>query len=93
MAPLGDGTRALRGEVRLAIEYGMARQLPDILDRRMAQLLFAEVGGMHGTPEAAEIAGDLLGWSRSRKEHEIAQYASLVSEHCGSRVDTDLAPR
>lgn len=93
MAPLGDGTRALRGEVRLAIEYGMAIRLPDIMDRRMAQLLFAEVGGMHGTPEAAEIAGDLLGWSRSRKEQEIAQYTSLVSEHCGSHVDTDLAPR
>ena len=90
MAPLGDGTRAIRGEVRLAIEHGMALRLPDILDRRMALLLFSDFGGMKGAEEAAEIAGDLLGWSAGRRNEEIERYSQLVREHSGTHVDTDL---
>jgi len=81
MAPLADDLPALRGEVRLAIEWGMARTLADAMDRRMALLLFAERGGTQGASTAATIAGDLLGWNPTRREQEINSYLELVGGH------------
>ena len=48
LQPLGAERSAVRGEVRLAIEHGMARTLADVLDRRMALLLFGDQGGVGG---------------------------------------------
>jgi len=80
-APLGPGVPALRGEVRLAVERGMALTLADALDRRMALLLFAPGGGAAGAAEAAGILGRLLGWSAAREEEEVRAYLELVREH------------
>jgi len=61
LEPLEEGVPALRGEVRLAVERGMALGLADVMDRRLALLLFSERGGWAGAPEAAEILRRLLG--------------------------------
>ena len=89
---LGKEVSALRGEVRLAIEYGMARTLADVMDRRMALLLFADQGGIKGVQEAARIAGKLLGWSSSRREQELRSYADLVRQHGRLGQDSATVP-
>jgi glycerol-3-phosphate dehydrogenase len=81
LAPLAPGVPALRGEVRLAVEDERARTLTDILDRRLALLLFSRKGGWDAAPEAAAIAGETLGWSRARRELEIHTYKEMVREH------------
>ena len=81
LEPLAEGVPALRGEVRLAIEHGMARTLIDIMDRRLALLLFADQGGMNGANEAAAIAAQSLSWSRKRQERELSSYAAFAKEH------------
>ncbi len=81
LLPLGPGVPALRGEVRLAVEREMALTLEDVLDRRLALLLFGPGGGLEGAAEAAEIAGSRLGWSSDRRARELASYRILVREH------------
>ncbi len=81
LRPLAPRTPALRGEVRLAVEREMALTLEDILDRRLALLLFTTDGGVEASGEAADIAGGLLGWDRDRKSRETATYERLALEH------------
>lgn len=91
LSPLAEGVPALRGEVRLAVEREMALSLEDILDRRTAILLFQPGGGASAAPEAARIAGELLGWSPERIRREIQEYEDLVREH-GPRGITGSEP-
>jgi glycerol-3-phosphate dehydrogenase len=79
--PLAEGVPALRGEVRLAVERAMALTLADVMDRRLALLLFSKEGGRRGAPEAASIQRELLGWSGERVESELRAYEALVGEH------------
>jgi glycerol-3-phosphate dehydrogenase len=81
LEPLAQGVPALRGEVRLAIEQEMARTLVDILDRRLALLLFSPKGGWDAAPETAAIAGEILGWNGARREQELYTYKEMVREH------------
>lgn len=71
---------ALCGEVHRALEDG-ARSLADVLDRRMALLLFAPGGGLAGAPAAAGIMAGALEWDQDRVAREIEAYAELVREH------------
>lgn len=98
MDPLDADVPALRGEVRLAVETGMACTLEDIMDRRLALLLFAPDGGRAGAAEAASIARDLLGWDSDRRTRELERYETLAREHGplrdpGSSVDTGVTAR
>lgn len=81
LAPLAEGVPALRGEVRLAVEHEMAMGLGDILDRRMALLLFEAGGGREAADEAARIAGPRLGWSPARAREEVETYGTMAAEH------------
>ncbi len=81
LAPLAPGVPALRGEVRRAVEREMALTLPDILDRRLALLLFSEEGATAAAEVAAGIAAPLLGWGTERVRAEIADYRELAAEH------------
>jgi len=81
LEPLAPGVPALRGEVRLAVEDEMARTLVDIMDRRLALLLFSRKGGWDGASQAAAIAGEILGWSPARRERELHTYKEVVREH------------
>jgi glycerol-3-phosphate dehydrogenase len=81
LAPLSPSLPALRGEVRLAVETGMALHLADVLDRRMALLLFSGDGGVSGMVEAASIMGSLLGWSEERRKAEMEGYLVTVRGH------------
>lgn len=79
--PLGPATPALRGEVRLAVEQGMALTLEDILDRRMALLLFSDDQGRAAAREAAAIAGRLLGWSDETRAAQEGAYRAVADRH------------
>ncbi|HUH11589.1 MAG TPA: FAD-dependent oxidoreductase, partial [Longimicrobiales bacterium] len=79
--PLGAATPALRGEVRLAVEQGMGLTLEDVLDRRMALLLFSEDQGRQAAPEAAAILARLLGWSDETRAAQHAAYAAIAARH------------
>ena len=92
LLPLGEGVPAVRGEVRLGVEEGMALTLADMLDRRMALLLFAPDGGRAGASEAARIMGERLGWDDARRAGEVASYARLIAEHGPEGVDGNAAP-
>lgn len=81
LEPLSPGSTALRGEVKLAVEHGMALTLTDILDRRTALLLFSHDGGVSAAPGAAAIAGELLGWTESRRTAEVDAYTRIAGEH------------
>ncbi len=94
LEPLGEGVPALRGEVRLTVERGMALGLADVMDRRLALLLFSERGGWAGAPEAAAILREILGWDAWREANELRDYEALVREHGprGAFIDTTLHP-
>jgi glycerol-3-phosphate dehydrogenase len=81
LEPLAPGLPALRAEVRLAVEHESARTLTDVLDRRLALLLFSAKGGWDGAPEAAAIAGEILGWTAARRARELHRYKEMVREH------------
>ncbi len=79
--PLGDGVPALRGEVRSAVEEEMAATLIDVMDRRLALLLFSRNHGLGGAEAAADIMAELLGWDEERREEELRSYDALAAEH------------
>lgn len=81
LEPLAAGSAAVRGEVRLAVERGMALTLADILDRRTGLLLFSEDRGLAAAPAAAAVAGELLGWTDATVAAELAAYQLLAAEH------------
>lgn len=79
--PLAPGSAAVRGEVRFAVERGMALTLADILDRRTGLLLFSEDHGLAAAPAAAAIAGKLLGWTDEEAAAQLHAYRLLAAEH------------
>lgn len=81
LAPLGEGVPALRGEVRLAVMKEMAATLIDVMDRRLALLLFSPDSGLSGASEAASIMGVLLGWDEARVSAEVSGYRAYAMEH------------
>jgi glycerol-3-phosphate dehydrogenase len=91
--PLAPGVPALRGEVRHAVEREMALTLSDILDRRLALLLFSPLGARGAAPPAAEIAATLLGWDGDRTRVEVDAYVEVAREHGPRGRATPPSPR
>lgn len=81
LAPLHEGCRALRGEVRLAVEEEMALTAADVLDRRTALLLFSRNRGRAAVEPVVEIMGELLGWDQDRRDREAEEYRERAREH------------
>lgn len=91
LSPLAPGVPAVRGEVRHAVEHEMGLTLSDILDRRLALLLFGPPAGWRGAESAAEIAGALLGWDELRAARELEVYRGFAREH-GPRGTASAPP-
>jgi glycerol-3-phosphate dehydrogenase len=81
LEPLAPGSAAVRGEVRLAVEQGMALSLADVLDRRTGLLLFSDDHGLAAAPEAAAITGELLGWTAAETAAQLDAYRRVAAEH------------
>lgn len=81
LTPLAPGVPALRGEVRLAVERESALTLADVLDRRLALLLFQEGGAVEAAEAAAGIVGEILEWDEARRGREVREYRGLAREH------------
>lgn len=80
LTQLAPGVPALRGEVRLAVEAEMALTLCDVLDRRLALLLFGPDHGLTAVDATAGIMAALLGWSAAERKRQISVYS-----HCAER--------
>ena len=59
----------------------MAATLTDFMDRRGALLLFSPGQGETAATAAADVIGDVLGWSAERRSGEVATYRKLAAEH------------
>lgn len=79
--PLAEGTPAVAAEARHAVEEEMAITLEDVLDRRLALLIFSDDRGLAAAPEAARIAGERLGWDDARRESELSAYRRIAARH------------
>ena len=81
LEPLAPGSAAVRGEVQLAADRGMALTLADILNQRTGLFLFSDDHGLAAAPAAATIAADLLGWSEADTTGQLASYRLLAAGH------------
>lgn len=81
LEPLAPGLTALRGEVRLAVEQEMAATLTDLLDRRMALLLFGSDHGLAAAEPAAAIMGARLGWTLAEQQRQVEAFRLHARGH------------
>lgn len=79
--PLAPGVPALAAEVRHAVEEEMAMTLEDILDRRLALLIFSEDRGLAAAPEVSVIAAGMLGWDDDVRLRELSEYRRIATRH------------
>jgi glycerol-3-phosphate dehydrogenase len=69
----------LWAEVVHAVRHEQARDLGDVLLRRIPLFRDALDQGLAAAPQAAALAGRQLGWDDARREREIARYREVVA--------------
>lgn len=74
------GVALTHGEVAYAVREEMALTLEDVLERRARLFLWDAQNGVSAAPEAARLMGDLLGWSATRVDAEVASYRQHVQD-------------
>lgn len=81
LEPLVPGCPLIRAQVRLAVEEEMALSLTDLLDRRTSLLLFTPDHGLSVAAAAANLMGQLLGWSAEEQARQLESYRSIARLH------------
>jgi glycerol-3-phosphate dehydrogenase len=81
LAPVLPGYPLIRAQIRLAVEQEMALSLTDLLDRRTSQMLFTPDHGLSVASAAADLMGQLLGWSEAEKARQLDQYRNVAKLH------------
>jgi glycerol-3-phosphate dehydrogenase len=76
--PLVEGLPYLRAEAVHAARYEMAVTLDDVLARRTRARLLGAEASIAAAPDAAELAGQVLGWSAEQQAAEVAAYTEAV---------------
>lgn len=85
LAPLVPGLPYLRGEVRWAARHELVGRLDDVLQRRLrVATRHREAGGGEAIGWAADVLADELGWSRARRDAEVAGYLTAVRTERGT---------
>jgi glycerol-3-phosphate dehydrogenase len=69
----------LRAEVVHAAAYEGARHLDDVLTRRTRLSIESFDRGVAAAPDAAELMGEVLGWSAAQRATEVEHYVQRVS--------------
>ena len=77
--PIGGPTGPLKAEVVHGFESEMAQTLVDLLVRRMMTAWTPSLG-LDRVEEYAEVARQLMGWSKQRAADEVEGYRSFVSK-------------
>jgi glycerol-3-phosphate dehydrogenase len=70
----------LFAEIDEAVDVELARQLPDVLERRVPLLLRSRDQGLGVARKAAERIAPRLGWNAARVQEEIDRYQAVVDE-------------
>jgi glycerol-3-phosphate dehydrogenase len=84
LEPLVPGLPYLRGEVRWAARTELVGRLADVLERRLRiATRHRGAGGTAAIEWSAGVLAEELGWSRSRRELEIAGYLAAVRAERG----------
>ncbi|GEP40012.1 glycerol-3-phosphate dehydrogenase [Nocardioides psychrotolerans] len=78
IAVLHEPTGAIAAELVFAVRHELARSLTDVLARRVL-LAFEPGHGLDVVDAAAELLGELLGWSGGDRAAEIAEYQQWLT--------------
>ncbi|NVM97234.1 glycerol-3-phosphate dehydrogenase/oxidase [Arthrobacter sp. SDTb3-6] len=87
--PLPGADDYLGAEVVYAATHEGALHLNDVLTRRTRISIEAWDRGVSAAPVAARLMGDVLGWSPSRVDNEVAQYLARVEAERLSQQQPD----
>jgi len=79
LQPLAEGCPVLRVEAVYAAEQEMAMTLQDFMERRTELMLFDPQHGLDGAEQAANLMGDVLGWSKQERQRQVALYREAVT--------------
>jgi glycerol-3-phosphate dehydrogenase len=79
LQPLAEGCPVLRVEAVYAAEQEMAVTLQDFMERRTELMLFDPQHGLDGAEQAADLMGDVLGWSRQERQRQLSLYREAVA--------------
>jgi glycerol-3-phosphate dehydrogenase len=74
LEPLCPHTWHIRGEIVHAARSEMARDLDDLLVRRLGVTHTTSCRGTDAAPAAAAVAAPLLGWDEARRDREVDAY-------------------
>jgi glycerol-3-phosphate dehydrogenase len=92
LEPLPSADEYLRAEVRYGATHEGALHLDDLLTRRTRVSIEFPHRGINSAPAAAELVGDVLGWSAERAAAEIDVYRARVdAERMSQEQANDLA--
>jgi glycerol-3-phosphate dehydrogenase len=92
LEPLPGADEYLRAEVRYGATHEGALHLDDLLTRRTRVSIEFPHRGIKSAPAAAELVGDVLGWSAERAAAEIDVYRARVdAERMSQEQADDLA--
>jgi glycerol-3-phosphate dehydrogenase len=83
--PLPGADDYLRAEVVYAARAEGARHLDDVLARRTRISIESWDRGLAAAPVAAELMGDVLGWSADRRGREVEAYRERVEAERASQ--------
>lgn len=84
LEPLVPGLPYLRGEVRWAARTELVGRLEDVLQRRLrVATRHREAGGRRAIAWSADVLAEELGWSRARRDAEVAGYLAAVRTERG----------
>lgn len=90
--PLPGADDYLSAEIVYAVEFEGALHLDDVLSRRTRVSFETWDRGVKAAPHAAELMGEILGWSAEQREAEISKYvATIEAEFASQREHTDEA--
>lgn len=87
--PLGGADDYLRAEVVYAASHEGARHLDDALARRTRISIETFDRGTDSAVEAAELMGDVLGWSEKQRQNEVEHYLARVEAERESQTMPD----
>jgi glycerol-3-phosphate dehydrogenase len=87
--PLEGAEDYLRVEARYAASHEGALHLDDVLARRTRISIETFDRGVAAAEQAAQLAGDALGWSDQTREHEVDLYRRRVEAERDSQTKAD----
>ncbi|MFI5495717.1 glycerol-3-phosphate dehydrogenase/oxidase [Actinoplanes sp. NPDC051859] len=87
--PLEGAEDHLRAEITYAAGHEGARHLEDVLTRRTRISIETFDRGVAAAPSAADLMGDVLGWTKEQREREVENYRLRVEAERASQEQPD----